>query len=156
MSIRILGNVQAEWRRTHHLDHALCLLCSYRYIIDFVLIAQVTHDLLRSIKQLTQVREEAVTPAKKIHTYAKNVLNKMSWYRSRRRCYFRVSRDRDGGLLEQESTGAMTLLTRSFCESRTWKNIPHLTDFTLLTICYRRLLCYYFIALYYFMFIARK
>lgn len=148
MSIRILSNVLAEWRRTHHLDHALGLLCSYRYIIDFVLIAQVTHDLLRSIKQFTQVREEAVTPAKKItykyiNTYAKNVLNKMSWYRSRRRCYFRVSRDRDGGLLEQDSAGAMTLLTRSFCESRTWKNNP---DFTLLTIYYWRLLCYYFIA----------
>ncbi len=65
MSINISGNFRAECWRTYRLDHVLGLLSSYRHIIDSVLKAQVTHDLLGSIEQLTQIREEAIRPDKK-------------------------------------------------------------------------------------------
>lgn len=54
--------------KTNHLNHVLSLLRPHRYVINSVLMTQVTHHLVWGIKQLSQVGEEPITPAR-THTH---------------------------------------------------------------------------------------
>lgn len=60
---RELNNrTRALIRRTNHFNHVLSFLRPHRYVINSVLMAQVTHHLIGGIKQLSQVGEEPITP----------------------------------------------------------------------------------------------